>query len=136
MAGSETGADRTCPSARCAPGNRLIGIKGRDGRVDNLRTPLPVTPDFARAAADHGPPEARMRFAGRCETSGCAQWTGTRCGVIDRVMGHLEALGVPLGTELPPCAIRATCRWFDQTGARACAGCAYVTTDTRAVPAE
>ena len=128
--------DRTCPSARCAPGNDLIGIRGRDGRIANLRTKLPVSAQFVEQASAQGPPEARMRFAGKCETSGCAQWTGSRCGVIDRVMAHLEAHEVPLTSDLPPCTIRGTCRWYEQTGPRACAGCAYVTTDTRAIAAE
>ncbi len=136
MSADPTSGDRTCPSARCAPGNRLIGVRGPDGRIAAVRTPLPVTEDFVAAASEHGPPEARMRFAGRCATSGCAQWTGSRCGVIDRVMAHLDALKVPLDPGLPPCAIRATCRWFDQTGSTACAGCSYVVTDTRAMAAE
>lgn len=125
-------AGRTCPSATCTPGNTLIGIRGDDGRIKALRTPLPVTPEFAGAAAEAGPPEARMRFASACQTSACSQWTGSRCGVIDRVLKHLEATPEALRRDLQPCAIRATCRWYDQSGAAACKGCDLVVTDMRA----
>ncbi len=125
-------AGKTCPSSTCTPGNSLIGIRGPDGRIKALRTPLPVTAEFAQEAARSGPPEARMRFASACQTSGCSQWTGTRCGVIDRVLHHLEAVPEVLRTDLQPCAIRATCRWFDQSGATACHGCDLVVTDLRA----
>ena len=69
-----------------------------------------------------------MRFTNRCETSGCMQWTGSRCGVIDRAMALLEE---PVAAQLAPCTIRATCRWFDQTGPSACSTCALIVTDTR-----
>lgn len=123
---------RSCPSAPAAPGARLLGMLGPDGRIHNLKTPVAVDAAFLETAAAAGPVEARMRFAGRCQTSGCAQWTGQRCGVIDRAMAYLEgALPQPDQAALPPCTIRSDCRWYDQTGAAACATCAYVVTDTR-----
>lgn len=133
-AGDIKAPDKTCPSARAAPGATLLGIRGPDGRIANMRTPLPVTETFLDAAGDA--PETRMRFASKCETSGCAQWTGTRCGVIDNVLEHLEAAKVPVRDTLPPCPIRGTCRWHAQTGVRACYACELVTTDTRAIAAE
>ncbi|MDT8854604.1 hypothetical protein RNZ50_06080 [Paracoccaceae bacterium Fryx2] len=128
---------RACPSAPAAPGATLLGFLGPDGRISNLRTTLTVDTDFLEEASRHGPPESRMRFAARCQTSGCTQWTGTRCGVIDRALAHLAALGEEPGTDLPPCTIRATCRWFGQVGATACGACSLIVTDTRdAVAAE
>ena len=97
-----------------------------------LRTAMEIDEGFVAEAERYGSPEARMRFAAPCATSGCSQWTGSRCGVIDKVMDFLEAEKVPLRADLPPCAIRATCRWYDQSGARACKGCELVTTDMRA----
>ena len=141
MSGDERGAlsapPRACPSAPCAPGTTLLGVVGADGRLQRLRTPMEVDADFVAAAQHGGAPEARMRFAGRCETSGCRQWTGTRCGVIERVLDRLSELGDPQAVDaLPPCPIRATCRWFDQRGEPACRACSLVVTDASAVAAE
>lgn len=121
-------APYTCPSAPATPGAGLLGVLGPDGQIHNLRTAMQVDADFLNAAKAAGPPEARMRFTGTCQTSGCKQWTGSRCGVIDRAMAALEP---PPRTELPPCTIRATCRWFAQTGPTACPTCALIITDTR-----
>ncbi|MDO6588743.1 hypothetical protein DS901_14900 [Loktanella sp. D2R18] len=126
---TSTGADRTCPSARCEPGATLLGVKGEDGRINHLRTAMPIDAHFVDTARQAGPPEQRMRFASRCATEGCSQWTGSRCGVIDRVLTHLGTMDLPVQNGLPACPIRATCRWFDQTGAAACHACTYVTTD-------
>ena len=125
---------KSCPSARCAPGNTLLGVVGADGRVSNLKTTLTLDEEFVAAAEAAGRPEARMRFAGNCVTSGCSQWTGSRCGVIDRVLGHLEnEIDALKSDALPPCTIRGTCRWFAQIGDTACAACPLVVTDTREI---
>lgn len=126
---------RSCPSAPAAPGATLLGVLGADGRIHNLRTRMTVDAGFLEAASGAGPVEARMRFAGRCQTSGCAQWTGSRCGVIDRAMAHLEAAALPEEPQLPPCTIRADCRWFHQRGPSACGTCIWMVTDTRRVMA-
>lgn len=136
--GGETPAARpsdsyACPSAPAEPGAGLLGVLGPDGRIHNLRTPMQVDAAFLEAARSHGAPEARMRFSGRCQTSGCSQWTGTRCGVIDRAMKDMEVPAVSPAAELPPCTIRGTCRWYAQTGASACGTCALIVTDTRQV---
>lgn len=123
---------KTCPSARCAPGATLIGVLGHDGRIDHVRTPLVIDKDFVDRAEKAGSPEARLRFASNCETSGCAQWTGERCGVIDRVLELMEAPDAPpIAATPPPCVIRSSCRWHAQSGDAACLSCAYVITDTR-----
>lgn len=128
--------EKSCPSARCAPGATLIGVLGQDGRIDHLKTPLVIDQDFVDRAEAVGAPETRLRFASKCQTSGCSQWTGSRCGVIDRVLKIMEAPDAPPKAEaLPPCVIRATCRWHAQSGDDACLSCAYVVTDTRQ-PAE
>ncbi len=131
-----SGAERSCPSARCEPGNLLLGVKEADGYIRHMRTPIPVDDDFVRAASVKGKPEARMRFASRCAKSACAQWTGTRCGVIDHVMDHLEKAMVPLASALPPCPIRGSCRWYSQTGDTACRACSMVVTDQSVIAAE
>lgn len=106
-----------------------MGTLGEDGRVHNLRTKLVVTPAFIVEANKLGPPEARMRFAASCQEGECAQWTGSRCGIIEKVLDHLDAEVVGEDAVLQPCTIRAACRWFDQRGAPACNACALVVTD-------
>ena len=120
--------DKTCPSARCEPGAVLLGVAGSDGRIKPLRTALRIDQYFVDAARKLGSPEARMRFAAPCQTTGCTQWSKGGCGVVEKVLSHLA---VPDATDaaLPPCLIRATCRWFSQRGARACSVCDLVITD-------
>jgi len=115
---------RTCPSSSCEPGNLLLGIVRPDGTLAGVRPPLELDATFvARAHAGERPPEARMRFAGPCVTSRCRHWSGERCGVAD-----LVADAAPDGhrADLPPCPIRATCRWWSQRGAAACRICPAV----------
>lgn len=116
-----------CPSSRCEEGHLLIGIVGPTGLISLLPDALPVDAEFNRIAHEGRAPEKRFRFASPCEGAACQQWTGSRCGVIDEVMGLMVAEPPP-GRE-PPCAIRARCRWYGQAGPAACQGCAYVVTD-------
>jgi hypothetical protein len=117
-----------CPSARAEPGNLLYGHVTA-GTVHRLGTPIPITAEFVEAISANGPPERRFRFAGTCQEGRCAQWTGTGCGVIERVLAELE----PAGSDaaLPRCFLRASCRWFAQEGGVACAACSHVVTDRR-----
>lgn len=124
-------ASHACPSAPATPGSGLLGVLGLDGKIHNLRTLMPVDKNFLAAVRLRGAPEARMRFTSPCQTSGCSQWTGTRCGVIDRAMKEMEVPGAPLATDLPACTIRGTCRWYAQNGPQACGTCAYIVTDNR-----
>ena len=116
----------TCPSSRCEPGATLLGVIEADGTVGYITPRLTIDEAFVERAHEGRRPESRFRFAGQCVESGCRQWTGTRCGVIDRVMGAgLE----PRAGGLPRCAIRSSCRWFAQAGAEACAVCPLVITE-------
>jgi hypothetical protein len=128
---------RTCPSAPAQPGATLLGMVGADGRVHHLRTALVVDEDFIARARRQGPPEARMRFAHTCVEGKCQQWTGHSCGVAEMVLQHLAVIGHPdAGTGLPACTIRATCRWYDQSGTDACRACSFVVTDSGPIAAE
>ena len=122
-----SGEHLACPSARAEPGNLLYG-QVVEGRVHRLGTPLEVTPDFVDSVSANGPPERRFRFAGTCQEGRCAQWTGTGCGVIERV---LTELAPPPSAALPRCFLRGNCRWYAQEGAPACAACSHVVTDRR-----
>jgi len=113
----------TCPSGRCRPGSLLLGIVTSSGRVAYLRPPPTVDEEFVERAGEGRLPEARFRFAEPCVEDGCANWTdGGRCAVADRVVATTEDASAPL----PPCGIRASCRWFAQAGRQACAGCPLV----------
>lgn len=129
--GAEDGSDASalmCPSSRCEPGSSLIAVLGDEGRLAHITPALPVDEAFAERARAHGSPEARMRFASPCLQSGCGQWTGSSCGIIEQVV----AAGVtPTEGRLPRCAIRPSCRWYAQEGAAACRACPMVVTDAR-----
>ena len=117
-----------CPSSRCEPGSSLIAILGDEGRLAHITPAMPVDEEFVAAASAHGSPEARMRFASPCLQAGCAQWTGSSCGIIEQV---LAAEVGPEGGRLPRCAIRPSCRWYAQEGAAACRACPLIVTDAR-----
>ncbi len=123
---------KTCPSAPLSEGATLIGALGADGHVHHFKTPMIADADFVTKAEAKGGAERHLRFASKCETSGCKQWTGTKCGIIESVLEDLKAPDAPpVADDLPPCVIRASCRWFAQRGEAACRACHLVVTDTR-----
>ena len=121
--------ERLCPSARCEPGAILLGIVGADGVVGYVRPQIDVDEEFVSTAAQGRSPEKRFRFASRCVEDKCMQWTGSRCGVIDKVLERQERGELP-SADLPACTIRQECRWHAQSGPRACTVCPFVVTDT------
>jgi hypothetical protein len=121
--------ERLCPSARCEPGAILLGIVGADGVVGYVRPQIDVDEEFVATAHQGRSPEKRFRFASRCVEAKCMQWTGSRCGVIDKVLDRQERGELP-AAELPACTIRQECRWYAQSGSRACTVCPFVVTDT------
>ncbi len=124
----EPGGDtKSCPSAPCIEGALLLGVVTETGRVSYVQPPTRIDAAFVERAQADGRPESRFRFSAPCIEAGCSQWTGTRCAVADRVVA-LEGTG-EIATRLPPCAIRRTCRWFDQRGAQACHVCPVVVAD-------
>jgi len=100
-----------------------------DGQVALAAEEARVDEEFVQLARAGRAPEKRFRFASRCMQGGCRQWTGSRCGVIDRVLDDVPTHDAV--AALPACAIRDRCRWFDQAGADACAVCTLVITDGR-----
>jgi hypothetical protein len=120
--------ERLCPSARCEEGAILLGIVGRNGQVGYVTPRITVDAEFVREARKGRAPEARFRFAQPCVEGRCAQWTSSRCGLIDKVIGSPEASRKNEWSQesLPECVIRPSCRWFGQEGAKACAVCPLV----------
>lgn len=118
-----------CPSAMCEPGNHLLGIVGRDGKVAFLRQSIVIDEAFVSSAHQGRAPEKRFRFTTPCLESGCKQWKDGRCSIADEVILVLET-DHPNQTNLPACGIRRNCRWYKQSGVSACAVCPEVITDT------
>lgn len=117
-----------CPSNRCKPGSELLGIRQDDGSVAILPQPLYIDEHFIeQVSKDEMPPEQRFRFTNKCVESGCNQWNGKGCGVIDRVVQHLQ--DVPALAQLPVCGIRQQCRWFRQHQFNACKVCRFIITE-------
>ena len=117
-----------CPSSKAQSGAQLLGVRQDDGTVAILPQPLRIDEAFLEIATATAPAEQRFRFTNKCVESGCAQWTGTRCGVADKALSVIDALLT--SDELPECGIRAQCRWFRQSGRDACKVCPFVITHT------
>lgn len=116
-----------CPSAKCSEDAVLLGLVQADGSVSFLQEKLRVDRFFVELAHQGRTPEKRFRFADTCMKCGCQQWTGSRCGVIDRVLADNPDF---VSHEEPSqCSIRAECRWHRQHGLAACAICPLVITD-------
>jgi hypothetical protein len=118
----------SCPSSTCKEGANLLGIVQPDGHIAFINQKLTVNEEFVQVATKGRNPEKRFRFSNKCVNSACKQWTGERCGVIDRIIEAVDSISVP--AELPDCPIRSECRWYKQCGGKACAVCPEIITDT------
>lgn len=122
----ENAAEILCPSAQCEKGAILLGVFDATGRLGYIRPALRIDDDFVAGAAEGRTPEERFRFTQPCVESGCRNWTGGRCSVID------DALEFGVAADsLPACSIRRTCRWFAQAGPSACAVCPLIVRNVR-----
>jgi hypothetical protein len=122
---SKQNRETTCPSAPADTSAVLFGIIAGKGEVVYISPNIPVTPSLLNTFSQGGiPVENRLRFASRCVERDCVQWSGDRCGLIDRAV---ESPGTDQGTDAPPkCGIRSNCRWFAQHGKTACGVCPEV----------
>jgi hypothetical protein len=119
--------NKMCPSSVCREGSLLLGVVQGDKTVTLLSTPIMTNKAFIEKVQAQGEPEKRFRFANKCVKSGCRQWDGSSCGVMNKLSAanpHLEEESV-----LRPCFIRDSCRWFHQEGKNACAICVFVVTN-------
>ncbi len=118
---------KLCPSSKFKKGASLIGIRNDKDEMDILKEPIKVTEELYKQFKEVGTkPEKTLRFTNKCIESGCKQWTGIKCGVIDTLLQDVEQQFIK--DALPECAIRDTCRWFSQSGPDACKICPLVTT--------
>ena len=71
-------------------------------------------------------PTEVFRFAAPCAKTGCQHFNGeqARCQLAEKVV-KLVPIAV---NKLAPCAIRSTCRWWQQEGVAGCQRCPQVVT--------
>jgi hypothetical protein len=117
-----------CPSARPEwVGSIVFGVVSgtvEEPRVAYLKQPQSVTDELIARASPVTPTEV-FRTAAACAESGCQHFDGKDCRLAMRIIEKLPAVV----EELPPCSIRASCRWWQQEGKAACMRCPQVVTD-------
>jgi len=96
-------------------------------RVGYLEKPQPASEELLGLAG--GVPTTQvMRISAPCAAERCANFISGRCGLID----HIVEVFNPVAEALPPCRIRANCRWWAQHGREACRRCPQIVTDAYA----
>ena len=100
-------------------------VSGREDepRVAYLNESVAVTPELLALAGPVKPTEV-FRFAAYCEEAQCSHFDGKDCNLATRIVQILPAVV----DSLPPCLIRAECRWYLQEGRPACFRCPQVVT--------
>ena len=128
------GGQPLCPSARPEmPGAVAFGIVA--GTVEapllvHLTEAQPVTEELLALAQPAEPTEV-FRFAAPCAGHACGHFDGQDCRLVTRIVQILPAAS----SGLPPCTLRAECRWWGQEGKAACLRCPQVVSQCH-VPSE
>lgn len=128
MQGDRAEKKSLCPSARPTLDHSVVfGVV--NGTVDApsvvyLKQVQPVTEALIAKVQPVTPAEV-FRTASACETKSCQHFDGSNCRLATRVAAQLPAVV----TQLPPCAIRRDCQWWQQEGSAACFRCPQVITD-------
>lgn len=116
-----------CPSAQPGMKNcQVLGVLEGDRdkpKLSYLNQHLAVSGEILSLAGDAAPTEV-FRFAATCETHRCVHFNGSQCQLATRVVQILPAVV----SALPPCVVRATCRWYNQEGSAACFRCPQIRT--------
>jgi hypothetical protein len=117
-----------CPSARPTLEQSVVfGVvsgTADEPRVVYLKQAQTVTEKLIAKVQPVTPAEV-FRAASPCETKACQHFDGANCRLATRVAEQLPAVA----EQLPPCAIRRDCRWWQQEGSAACFRCPQVITD-------
>ncbi|WP_328299166.1 hypothetical protein OG389_16055 [Streptomyces sp. NBC_00435] len=112
-----------CPSGSAYAAESLV-LAVRDG-LDGPPAYLPVPRPAAEALAGLPPtaePRRLLRLASHCVPY-CLNRAGDTCTLATR----LTAAPAP-AAPLPACHLRRSCKWWTQSGARACHACPGVAT--------
>lgn len=120
-----------CPSAQPDwEGSVVLGVvlgTAEAPRLAHLEVLQPVTEDLMALARPVTPTEV-FRIAAPCAGRGCIHFDGADCRLVERLVTLLP----PVVEALPPCALRPSCRWWQQEGKAACLRCPQVVTDSNA----
>lgn len=118
-----------CPSAQPKMADSVVFgiIQGTvaEPRLSHLAEPRLVTDELLALASPVKPTEV-FRFAAPCASNSCQHFDGVDCLLAKRIVELL-----PVAEEmLPPCRLRANCRWWQQEGKAACLRCPQIVTET------
>lgn len=128
MKSTDTAVQLLCPSAPPkTEGSVAFGVVAGSAEAPRLlhfAEPLPVT---EKLLALSGPvaPAAVFRFAAPCAGRGCQHFDGRDCRLATRIVQILPAVT----SSLPPCRLRADCRWWKQEGRAACLRCSQIVSE-------
>lgn len=116
-----------CPSAQPdMKGARVFGVlSGSEEapRVAYLKPGARIAQSMLARLGNVAPTQV-FRFAATCEEGRCTHFDGARCKLGERVATQL----VSVVDTLPPCQIRASCRWFAEQGGAVCLRCPQIVT--------
>lgn len=116
-----------CPSAQPGMENcQVLGVLEGDGdkpMLSYLNQHVAVTGEILSLAGEAAPREV-FRFAATCEAKKCVHFNGCECELATRIVRILPAVV----STLPPCVVRANCRWYSQEGRAACLRCPQIRT--------
>ena len=116
-----------CPSAQCDEGAILLGVVQKNGHISFVRDKVFIDDEFVRISHLGRSPEKRFRFANTCAKAACKHWRNHQCMVVDTIVDICSPQ--PEMPRLPQCSIRENCRWFKQSGRKACTLCPLIITD-------
>jgi hypothetical protein len=117
-----------CPSAQ-PDWEDSVAIGVMEGTAEKPRlvhfaSALPVSQQLLDLSESVTPTEV-FRFAAPCMNGRCVHYGNSKCGLVTQIVKLLPSVA----EALPTCAIRPTCRWWQQEGKSACLRCSQVVTD-------
>jgi hypothetical protein len=118
-----------CPSANHKEPNAVlfavVGGTPVQPKVAYLEATQPITDEILALAGEVEPTEI-FRFAAPCSKTGCQHFSDEKsaCQLAAKVVTLLPAVV----NKLTYCAIRSTCRWWQQEGVAGCQRCPQVVT--------
>jgi hypothetical protein len=105
---------------------RVFGVLDADQsepRIAYLERDAVVDAEMLASLGGVAPTEV-FRYAAKCEEHRCSHFDGVHCTLATRIRAMLK----PVVAELPPCTVRASCRWYAEQGAEICFRCPQIVT--------
>jgi hypothetical protein len=115
-----------CPSAAFTPHSFMLGVLNTNGVTDFLDGPVPLTEDMLQTLSHMHDPEKHFRFAARCRSKRCDQWSDGKCSAASALMRSVPEVR---GIHFDDCGIKPSCRWLAQEGEAVCDFCKHIVTD-------